>query len=52
MRTGFDRWWFGSISSSKPQGAISFWPISAGVTAPTAVLLAFSTACVHIRKPV
>jgi hypothetical protein len=50
--TGLCRWWLVlSIVSSKPHGALNFWPPIAAMTLSTSVVLAFSTACFHMCMP-
>src|SRR5947209_17909763 len=51
IMTGFDKWWFTFITTSKPLGALILWPYIAWRTALTSVVPAWTTACAHILKP-
>src|SRR5574343_1799473 len=52
MNTGLCRWWFfSSIFTSMPDGALKVWPAMAAMTLSVSVDLAFSTACAHMWMP-
>src|SRR6185369_4657551 len=52
MKTGFHRWWFfSSILTSKPSGALNFCPPIAAITLSGSVDLALVTACAHMCIP-
>ena len=52
MNTGLCRWWFFmSISATKPEGALNFWPAIAAITLSVSVDLALATAWAHMCTP-